>query len=233
MISVPQTTVPLTLYKYFPPERVDIIPVFQVRFSPPSEFNDAFDTYPLVRRDAGPLAKVERSKLRSALGVLCLTEEADNHLMWVNYARAHTGFVLGFKADALFFEQDNRSLRKVIYQSSPPVLSPLDENGCFYKPGDWAYEKEWRCVRSFGKSESRLVEFEPALITEVVFGYRMERPNMSKIIYYAKALETYSEMKPTFSVSSPSHVSWKFVNRPKKVSSCSHCESEGFFMEDL
>ena len=30
------------------------------------------------------------------MGVLCLTERPDNHMMWVNYARNHTGFVIGF-----------------------------------------------------------------------------------------------------------------------------------------
>ena len=29
--------------------------------------------------------------------ILCLTEQSNNHLMWVNYARNHTGFVLGFE----------------------------------------------------------------------------------------------------------------------------------------
>ena len=35
---------PSVLYKYCPPARIDIFENFAVRFSPPSEFNDTFDT---------------------------------------------------------------------------------------------------------------------------------------------------------------------------------------------
>jgi hypothetical protein len=228
MITVPQSTLPSTLYKSFAPERVDIIPYLQVRFSPPSDFNDAFDTHHLLPRTSGANAKVARDSLRTNLGVFCLTEQADNHLMWVNYARSHSGFVLGFKADAQFFDQDGRTLRKVVYQSTPPVFSAADENGCFYKSPDWKYEKEWRCVRSFSNSESRLVEIEPTFITEIIFGHLMEPGNIAYMTWYAKA----HEMNPTFSKSSPSHSHWKFVNKPKRVAPCEHCSGQGFLMDD-
>jgi hypothetical protein len=77
------------LYKYRPPERLDIISKLQIRFSPPSDFNDTFDA--LSAPSASEIgtnaeqrcAKLRRARWRSQLGILCLTEEADNHLMWV------------------------------------------------------------------------------------------------------------------------------------------------------
>jgi hypothetical protein len=216
------------LYKYFPLKRVSIIPDLQIGFSPPSEFNDAFDTYHLLPAASAPKVKIARSRLRFDLGVFCLAEQADNHLMWVNYASSHTGFVLGFRTDTQFFEENGRTLRKVIYQKRPPLFSTPDENGCFYKAPDWEYEQEWRCVRSFGKSESRLVEIDPSLVTEVIFGHLMEAGERAKIIWFAKLLE----MNPLFFVSSPSNSDWKFVNRPKTVTPCEHCFGQGFVMED-
>ena len=75
----------------------------KLRFSRPSEFNDTFDTHYLVPRDQSTKRSLERVRLRAKLGILCLTEQSNNHLMWVNYARNHTGFVLGFDANAPFF----------------------------------------------------------------------------------------------------------------------------------
>ena len=36
---------PHTLYKYYPPERIDVLDRLHVRFSPPTDFNDAFDSF--------------------------------------------------------------------------------------------------------------------------------------------------------------------------------------------
>jgi len=100
------------LYKYVPPERIDILESMELRFSPPSEFNDQFDTHFLLPKDKRSSGIAARFKLRARLGVLCLTERPDNHLMWVNYARNHTGFVLGFDANAPFFTRTRRFFEK-------------------------------------------------------------------------------------------------------------------------
>ena len=84
---------PTILYKYFPPERIDVFESLQLRFSRPTEFNDTFDSHYLVPTKQGLPAIANRLKLRSRLGILCLTEDPDNHLMWVNYAAKHTGLL--------------------------------------------------------------------------------------------------------------------------------------------
>src|SRR3954464_4604642 len=75
---------PLILYKYLPPERVDILENHELRFSSPSSFNDTFDTHYLALK--GKDAGRARIAFRSALGILCLTEHQNDHLMWVHYA---------------------------------------------------------------------------------------------------------------------------------------------------
>lgn len=234
MIVVPKTVVPSTLYKYCPPERVDILESFQVRFSPPSDFHDTFDTHiaPAAsnrQTPDQPKVRLAQAMQRHQLGVFCLTELPDNQLMWVNYARNHTGFVLGFRTDDPFFHEEGRVLRKVVYQSSPPLFDPPDvENSCFYKSPEWEYEKEWRYMRSFARSEERLVGIGENLITEIILGYQMEQWNISRISLCMAALN----MSPAFFLSTPEHSRWKFVNRPKSVTLCKTCGGDGYLMEN-
>ena len=74
-----------------------------MRFSPPGEFNDTFDTE-YSARAPDPKERVRRLKFRSSRGILCLTETADDPSMWVHYAHNHTGFVVGFDGNAGFVQ---------------------------------------------------------------------------------------------------------------------------------
>jgi hypothetical protein len=224
-----ETARPEILYKYFPSERIDILENMELRFSRPSEFNDTFDTHYLVPNSQGPKGKSDRLRLRNRAGIFCLTERPDNHLMWVHYAKNHTGFVLGFSARAPFFQEDSRVLRKVAYQSVPRVFSEADMNACFYKSDTWTYEQEWRCVRPFQTSESRFVGIDSNLITQIIFGFRMEAWQISRIVQYTNILEmTHTQ----FLLSSPSRNNWTFENSPKRMAVCDNCSGNGYLMED-
>ena len=80
MIEVSKAALPPILYKYCPHERIDIIYSFRIRFSPPSEFNDYFDTR-FVPPQASEVetasqsarARLTRARQRDRLGILCLT----------------------------------------------------------------------------------------------------------------------------------------------------------------
>jgi hypothetical protein len=229
-VEDPESPVPEVLYKYLPPERIDILESMELRFSSPSQFNDTFDSHYLVPKSQGMAGKTVRIRLRNRLGIFCLTEKPDNHLMWVHYARNHTGFVLGFNARASFFQENNRVLRKVRYRRGPKVLSEADINACFYKSNQWTYEQEWRCARSFEVKESRVVGIEPNLITHIIFGSRMETWQIARIVLYATALEMMTHTQ--FLVSSPSRTSWSIENHPKKITLCMNCEGNGYLMKD-
>jgi hypothetical protein len=242
MVNVPKTAIPPTLYKYYPPERVDIIESLQIRFSAPGEFNDTFDTRHQLSTIseansssaqavvAKAKSQLDQARFRNSLGVLCLTASPDNHLMWVNYARNHTGFVVGFRTDATFFEVDGRTLRQVVYQSSPPFFDTTsEESACFYKSLDWGYEQEWRCVRRFSRGEGRLLEIEENLITEVILGHHMEPWNVARLAWYIGL----RNMAPAYFQSSPDHSHWKLLNEPKTVTPCEHCSGQGFRMGKL
>jgi DUF2971 family protein len=227
--EAPEPPVPVVLYKYLPPERIDILENMEIRFSPPTEFNDIFDTDYLVPKSEGSKGMATRIKLKRQLGVLCLTERPDDHRMWVHYARNHTGFVLGFNGNASFFNEDERALREVIYLSHPHVLHEAGLNACFYKSEAWKDEHEWRCVRHFEPLVSRMVGIEPSLVTQIIFGHQMDPWQIARIIHWT----TEYEMTQTqFLISSPSRSSWTLENNPKRMSRCHNCSGVGYLMED-
>jgi tetratricopeptide (TPR) repeat protein len=130
------------LYKYFPPERIDVIRDGMVRFTQLAALNDPLDCIPrLLRLDEltsvpeaeGPccvesyVQGLQESLLfgqRKNSGVLCLTERPDSLLMWAHYAQNHEGFVIGFNTDHTFFAKDSYTtgLCKVRYASKRPTL---------------------------------------------------------------------------------------------------------------
>jgi hypothetical protein len=228
-VEVPQPPTPEVLYKYLPPDRIDILESMKIRFTPPSDFNDAFDTHYLVPRSQGPKGKAARVLLRTRLGIFCLTEESTNHLMWVHYAKNHTGFVLGFNARASFFRENGRIFRKVVYERGPKVLSEPDASACFRKSVEWKYEQEWRCINEFPRSESRNVEIEPSLVTHIIFGFQMESWQITRIMQYADA---YRMNHVQFLRSNPSTSSWTFENTRKMMCVCSTCGGDGYLMKD-
>jgi hypothetical protein len=149
--------------------------------------------------------------------------------MWVNYAKNHTGFVIGFTAQAPFFGEDDRTLRKVQYIPRPRVLPVPDVCACFYKSSQWKYEREWRCVRMFQSSEFRLVPVDPALITEIVIGHKMESRTKAKLAFNL-ALNGMEHVE--FFLSTPSHTLWEFGRKPIALSLCDCCAGEGYTIAD-
>jgi hypothetical protein len=228
MITIPKTLPPPILYKYYPPERAELFENWEIRFSAPSEFNDAFDSHHLLPLSSDFKTKGGRLRLLRELGVFCLTEQPDNHVMWVNYAKNHTGFVVGLDAEAPFFSDDARELRKVIYQNRPPIFDSADENGAFYKSPEWVNEKEWRCIRRFNSSESRLVSIEWPMIKEVVFGHRTPSWVISRIVAASSNYGPGFGIEPTFFFSNPIHSEWKFINKQMDVQTCEHCSGVGY-----
>jgi len=220
---------PEILYKYLPPERIDILENMALRFGRPSDFNDTFDTHFLVPTSQGSKAIATRLHLRGRAGILCLTERPDDHLMWVHYAHNHTGFVLGFNARAVFFQEDGRILKKVVYLHRPDVVTKPGLDVCFCKSDAWKHEREWRCVREFKQSESREVGIEPSLVRQIIFGSQMKDWQIARIMLYATALEMLTHTQ--FFRSTPVPKSWSFENTLNDISLCEHCGGDGYLMK--
>lgn len=94
-------------------------------------------------------------------GILCLSETADNILMWSHYGNSHKGYVIEFDTTHEFFHQKipNQktgdvleyagSPKKVTYTKHRKIISFWQKSMSdvfLTKGSDWAYEKEHRMV---------------------------------------------------------------------------------------
>ena len=144
----------------------------------------------MLENTSTALPLILRKQLHLKTGVLSLTEENDNLLMWAHYADSHRGFVLEFDPEHTFFDLVGKSgetaLRPVEYGPRPRLKSLFDERikGDFLqlfciKSDYWAYEKEWRVIRPLENSDCpdenreqgiHLFRFPPDCITGIVLG---------------------------------------------------------------
>src|SRR5712692_3452331 len=105
MIPIEQTP-PAVLYKYYPSARIDIFQNWFLRFARPSAFNDSFDSRYGISGDKSLIQRA--SNFRRQVGIFCLTEDADNQLMWVHYAEQQKGFAIGFHTDSALLTTQGR-----------------------------------------------------------------------------------------------------------------------------
>jgi len=136
----------------------------------------------LGRRERHAAISKLKDRLDREYGVLCLTERADDLLMWSHYAASHRGFVLEFDAEHPFFDRKEfpgdplRCVRKVRYQDRRPPGGRFDEKYWLRSPSravedlltfmtglllltksaDWAYEREWRMIAPLVWAETTL-----------------------------------------------------------------------------
>jgi hypothetical protein len=122
----------------------------------------AVSLYHLTNSQLIEAINAHRRKRIEKFAFCSLSEECDNILMWSHYARAHTGFVVGFEFPELenthhlrqvryLDKMDNFDLLKwgeaMIEQIAPMHSHLIDDISV--KSKDWSYEKEWRLWRKF------------------------------------------------------------------------------------
>jgi hypothetical protein len=113
------------------------------------------------------------------MGVLCLTVSNASELMWKEYGREGTGFVIGFDTTHPGFKAMThpRGVGRVIYSAEgfPSFLGMLENNPyepLFRKRPQYSYEQEWRSLRLLKDLESHandlfLATVDPKSILEV------------------------------------------------------------------
>jgi len=140
-------------------------------------------------------------------GVLCLSSDLENVMMWSHYADNHEGLVLRFDTRYMG-DQVSGELRcfQVKYGLSfprlPEYLAALREleNGdrlafarlyLCRKSMDWKNEKEWRFFA--GKPDS-FVEFDAPMLSSVVFGWKMPEGTRRLVTAWANTLNHKPEL---------------------------------------
>ncbi|MFA4951367.1 DUF2971 domain-containing protein [Brevundimonas sp.] len=151
--------------------------------SPPAEAAD------IARRNAPALVidlakTVERQ--RADLGVLSLSADEDNMLLWAHYGDEHRGAIIELDAEQILISDPSpqavQALLQVQYESSRVDFIARDLPlwmTVSFKSEPWAYEREWRLVRSLELLREKapsihVAEIPAAAIKRVVFGARAD-----------------------------------------------------------
>jgi hypothetical protein len=132
------------------------------------------------------------TKYRTA-GILSLTTERDNLLMWAHYAQKGTGLCVGFDEAAEIFVASSFAGTRltgpnpVRYSSERPTIDPRPETERFIemaltKGKDWAYEQEVRCIRYFDDGDDRRLRFQEGDVKQIILGSSMSKECVIKCI---------------------------------------------------
>lgn len=191
-MSAPTTT-PTILYKYLGPRGVRVLTSRSLRFTPPVELNDPFESrLPEVIRLAGRASESsqpvvfpeDEQRLLKAIGntyaISCFSQIPDDLLMWAHYGQAHSGIVIGFRTEHPAFTALGR-LFPVSYRTTRPLVSSQTPEESILrilttKSRHWRYEREWRvltrlpdCTRT---GALFLKPLDPECIEGVILGVR-------------------------------------------------------------
>jgi hypothetical protein len=172
--------------------------LFENRFSNPDFISD-------FRK-----AVVKEHKRRN--GIFSLTPINNNILVWSHYANSHKGFCVGFDTVKLF-KSLSFTGAYVAYQSKYPIVSPFEESDSqwqkmvFTKSNHWEYELEYRLI--LAKVTNQLIEINPDVYSEIIFGERMLEADKNEI---RKVLvEKYPNIKIYNCVQNPSNFELQII----------------------
>lgn len=122
--------------------------------------------------------------LSQQFGVVCLSGDSLQPLMWAHYADSHKGMVIEFDAnDPLFrypaFLQVDYSADRVVYDASGGTSRDVVEQFARRKSPHWSYEQESRLILELAQTRKvagtlpmYLLRFEPGLLKSVTLGLR-------------------------------------------------------------
>jgi len=116
-----------------------------------------------------------RVDILNKFGVICLTNEFQNHLMWSHYATDHQGFCIGFDKSIVKSIEGVMWHENVNYLDEIPVFRYFYDNEnefpkkvLFSKLRDWQYEKEFRIITD----KQGIVNLSIPCVREVILGCR-------------------------------------------------------------
>ncbi|WP_323083193.1 MULTISPECIES: DUF2971 domain-containing protein [Klebsiella pneumoniae complex] len=140
-----------------------------------SNFDQWFDGLNKAKQAS---VEATRRQLMSRHGVICLTRNPDNYLMWSHYSASHTGFCIGFDDDFVGTIDNVALAMSVEYSEKVPVYNyftdpdiELSKKIFFTKHKCWSYENEYRVI----VDSQGIKKFNKSHIKEVVLGTHAPR----------------------------------------------------------
>ncbi|BAW21306.1 MULTISPECIES: DUF2971 domain-containing protein [Pseudomonas] len=209
----------MILYKYM--SHTALAAVFKystIRFTTPEFFNDPFDCAisggngASNEDDAGLSNILTAMHYRKRMGVLCLTRNPLNLLMWAHYADNHAGAVIGIDTELAGLECDKENLIpansgsvvytsvrpssfgvKLPYEFARPRDSTILEKIFLHKSVHWAYEEEVRVAREiFPETSENTVSHRDNSYKDFVIPSKAFRE-----VYLGSRFRTYPENDAT------------------------------------
>ena len=124
----------------------------------------------------------------SDVGVLCLSGEELNPLMWSHYAEGHSGICIGIEIDDLQ-SHDDFIFTKINYTDERPIINTnkLEDPDNIQKilgtkHLNWQYENEYRVItKNPILEEERALIHLPIKIKEIIFGIKSKNIFVEKI----------------------------------------------------
>ena len=123
--------------------------------------------------------------LKGRHGILSLTLEPMNIIMWTHYANNHQGFCIGYNTDKLMqfisTQTDKFGISPVTYTAQLPVIIPtiraksrLDNiiSRVTTKSIEWSYEKEFRIVIS---EPNKVMQIPSDIVEEIILGCNVSK----------------------------------------------------------
>jgi len=126
-------------------------------------------------------------KIDEKFGILSLTPNHLNYLMWSHYANSHRGFCIGFGTN-LLNEIILGTCDFVTYQNKIPSMDLFGNTYEFFKKQlltkskIWEYEDEYRIVKADGSKET--IIYDKNIIKKIVLGCKMPQSIKVEIIKF-------------------------------------------------
>ncbi len=152
------------LYKYLPPERIDVLENLTIRFTQLLSLNDPFEHSLMIGNHEYAL---DEAKSSDDVRFVSLSRNHTNLLMWSHYAASHTGFCIGFNEVDPFFNKAlcirYRRLRSSLNgaQIGTNVANDITKHIALEKAIDWAYEEEERLFLDDVDTKPVEIGFDP------------------------------------------------------------------------
>jgi len=129
----------------------------------------------------------------NSVGLLCLTERNDCILMWSHYAASHSGICFEFSntGSDILIGQSQRVTYLQFYKKAHAIHDNMEaqvDRILRSKAKCWAYEAEWRKIDH--QAGHGLKEFDPQILTGVIFGCKIAEANEKRIMKWLSERES-------------------------------------------
>lgn len=141
--------------------------------------------------------------INTEIGILSLSKNWYNTLMWSHYTKSHSGFCIGFNPEHSYFENylsedknTSKTIDEVEYASERLKIQtdinqkPLELEPFFTKSMDWKYEEEIRMVATLDFADKikknkpndiYLFKVPHNALTEIIAGANIDKKNEEKL----------------------------------------------------